>query len=119
MASATSVAGYARLFLPDGVPEAPVTGFEKSLAGEKAKSQLIRRLGNLGESTYIQTLSATPPSRPRRQRRRISSWLIFNIWSRVRVPCVTSLPNDLDGDAVKERWRTRSYKACLRDVEGV
>lgn len=97
MASATSVAGNARLFLPDGVPEAPVTGLENS----------------------IQTLSATPPSRPRRQRRRISSWFIFNIWSRVRVPRVTSLPNDLVGDAVRERWRTRSYKACLRDVEGV
>ena len=55
--------------------------------------------------TYIHTLSATPESRPRRQRLRISSWLSLSSWS-----LVMEAPVELAFVGVfwTERWRTRS-----------
>ena len=73
IAAMTSVIGKARRFLP-GVNDVPVVGLEKSLSFFlECKNRSEER------ATYIQMLSATPPRRPSKHRRLISSWLIFNI----------------------------------------
>jgi len=80
IAAITSVIGKARRFLL-GVSDVPAVGLEKS----------------------IQMLSATPPRRPSKHRRLISSWLIFNIWSRVIEDAIASGLGALVGDIDKER----------------
>ena len=67
---------------------------------------------------YIQTLSATPPSRPRRHRRRISSCpSLFSCSLLMDAPAL--LPMPFVGDALSDRCRTRSYRACRRELVGV
>lgn len=116
-AVATSTKGSVRRLRDEGVE----VGVDP-LAEEKNLSQNVhhqkRQSGKW--TTYIQTLSATPPRRPNKHRRRISSWPIFMIWSLVSLlPGITALRWDLLGDADKDLCRIRSYNACLRDVVGV
>ena len=66
--------------------------------------------------TYIHTLSATPESRPRRQRRRISSWLSLSSWS-LDMDAPVGLA--FVGVFCRERCRMRSYRAWRRELVGV
>ena len=68
-AVATSDAGRARRLRPLGVRAEPVAGVEKSLNNEP----ITREQEQWETKTHIQTLSATPPRRPSKQRRLISS----------------------------------------------
>ena len=58
--------------------------------------------------TYIQMLSATPPSRPNKHFRRVSSWLNFKSWS-LDIFGVSLLPRRyLEGEFVMDFCRIRS-----------
>jgi hypothetical protein len=78
-----------------------------------------------GVEKSIHTLSATPSSRPRRHRRRISSWESLRSASLVRPVrgvegVVWRLKGfGLVGVAVSDRCRMRSHKAARRELVGV
>lgn len=88
------------------------------------KARRLRELGvdnveEVGFENSIHTLSATPLRRPRRHRRRISSWLSFKSWSFV---ILLDLPFGValvGVEVTSDLCRIRSYSAALRELVGV
>jgi hypothetical protein len=77
IAAEISVNGSARRFREEGVAVIELVGDENNL--KKHFSQEHEKTSRMG--THIQMLSATPPSRPNKHFRRVSSWPNFISWS--------------------------------------